>query len=36
MDYNEIIVHVMQEETHEFYALEKLWSDAEEITVELK
>ena len=36
MDYNDIIVHVMQEETHEFYALEKLWSDAEEITVELK
>lgn len=36
MDYGDIIVHIMQEETHEFYALEKLWSDAKEITVELK
>lgn len=36
MDYGDIIVHIMQEETHEFYALEKLWSDAKEITVDLK
>ena len=36
MDYNDIIVHIMTEENHEFYALEKLWSDAKEITVDLK
>lgn len=36
MDYSDIIVHVMQEEVHEFYSLEKLWNDSKEITVELK
>lgn len=36
MDYGDIIVHIMNEETHEFYSLERLWGDAKEITVDLK
>lgn len=28
LDYNEVIVHIFLGETREFYALEKLWSDA--------
>ena len=31
MDYDDIIVHIMQEETRQFYALEKLWDDAPRI-----
>lgn len=29
MDYGDIIVHVMQEETREFYDIERLWNDNE-------
>ena len=36
MDYNDIIVHIMLEETREFYSLERLWEDAPEIKLELK
>ena len=28
MDYGDIIVHGMQQETREFYAIERLWDDA--------
>lgn len=36
MDYGDIVVHIMTEETHEFYSLERLWSDAKTVKVELK
>ena len=36
MDYGDIIVHIMLEETREFYSLERLWTDAKEITLDLK
>ena len=36
MDYNDIIVHIMIEETRDFYSLEKLWADAKELELELK
>ncbi len=29
MDYSDIIVHVFNTETREFYAVERLWADAE-------
>lgn len=28
MDYGDVIVHVMQQEIREFYAIERLWDDA--------
>ncbi len=28
MDYNDVIVHVMQNEVREFYGIERLWDDA--------
>lgn len=36
MDYADIIVHIMTEETREFYSLEHLWGDAKEIKLDLK
>lgn len=31
LDYSSVIVHIFNRETREFYNLERLWSDAEEI-----
>ncbi len=31
IDYNSVLVHIFQEETREFYNLERLWGEAEEI-----
>ena len=33
LDFADIIVHVMDRETREFYSLERLWDDAERIDV---
>ncbi len=34
IDYSDIVVHVFQEKTREFYRLEDLWGDAEMRTIE--
>jgi ribosome-associated protein len=34
MDYNDVIVHIFEEETRKFYELEKLWIDAERIRLQ--
>lgn len=34
LDYSDIVVHVFQEETREFYRLEDLWGDAKIRTIE--
>ncbi|MGN0985502.1 MAG: ribosome silencing factor [Candidatus Enterenecus sp.] len=33
LDYSAMVVHVFTEEAREFYALERLWSDAEPVDV---
>ena len=33
LDYSDVIVHIFYQETREFYGLEKLWSDAEELSL---
>ncbi len=33
LDYSDVIVHVFQPHTREFYGLERLWGDAEKIEV---
>jgi ribosome-associated protein len=32
LDYGDLVVHVFQEEPRGFYALERLWSDAPDVT----
>lgn len=32
-DYGDIVVHVQQDEDHEYYALEKLWGDCPRIDI---
>jgi ribosome-associated protein len=34
LDYGDFVVHVFDEDTREFYALEKLWADAPDVTAE--
>ena len=36
MDFNDIIVHIMDRQTREFYALEKLWDDAQRIEIPIE
>ena len=33
LDYGSIVVHVFTQEAREFYSLERLWADAEEIDI---
>jgi ribosome-associated protein len=32
MDYGDVVFHIFQEEARRFYALERLWGDAENET----
>jgi ribosome-associated protein len=36
MDYGAFVVHVFAEETRRYYALERLWTDAPEVTAEFR
>ena len=34
MDFSSVVVHIFMDEARKFYALERLWGDAEEIPLE--
>lgn len=34
LDYGDVIVHIFNENSREFYSIERLWSDAENINIE--
>ena len=34
IDYEDVVVHIFQPETREFYSLERLWADAKEIALD--
>lgn len=34
LDYSDIVVHIFYKETREFYSLERLWSDGEQVDIE--
>ena len=34
LDYSDVIVHIFYQETREFYGLEKLWADAEDVPLD--
>lgn len=36
LDYGDFVVHIFQEEPRKFYALERLWGDAPDVTAELR
>jgi ribosome-associated protein len=36
LDYGDLVVHIFQEETRRFYALERLWGDAPDVTAEFR
>jgi ribosome-associated protein len=36
LDYGDVVVHVFQEEPRRYYALERLWSDAPDVTAEFR
>ena len=33
MDYSSVVIHIFTEEGREFYSLERLWSDAEQVDI---
>lgn len=35
LDYGSVVVHIFYPEAREFYALERLWADAEEVKLDL-
>ena len=35
VDFGDVVAHVFQEEVREFYALERLWGEAEQVELDL-